>query len=783
MVHPSYLPSLNRYLVLLAAMLAGVLLAWTLPIELVMGPLQAFVPLHTMLEIFSVVVAVLVFAAGWSAYSRALPGNAVILACAFLGVALLDFSHALSYAGMPDLITPSGPEKAINFWLSARLLAALGLLAAVLIPVRPLSSASMRHGWLLGILLLVAAVHGVFLFRPHWVPDTFVPGEGLTRFKVIAEWVIIGLNGVAAVVLWRAMQKPQNFNAPALFAAVCAMALSECFFTLYLRVTDVFNLLGHLYKVVAYLFLYRAVFAEVIDEPYRELASMRDQLKATLEAVPDVMLEVNLEGRYLAVHSKRPDLLLQPSKTLLGKTVHEVMPAKEAAAVMAALQEALVQGVSTGTLLELPLPQGTRWFEVSISRKGEPQGADTRFIVLSRDVTERQQTEAALRAREAADQASKAKSEFLSRMSHELRTPLNAVIGFSQLLMHGAAGALSVGQKRHVEHIQGAGEHLLEMINDILNLTRIESGHANLSIEPVSLKCLMATALPLVQTQAQARGVTVSLDQAPGANLQVMADLRGLKQVLINVLSNAIKYNRQGGSVTVRCEVAGPAGDQITIRVADTGMGLSREQLQRLFEPFNRLGAERAGIEGTGLGLVISRRLIEAMDGHIQLDSTLGVGTEVSIRLPAAVGAVIEEDVSAPAPQPKGPRKTTVLCVEDNPLNVALLRAIFDLRPQLSLVVAESGQQGLACVRAHQPDLILIDINLPDMSGVELLHQLRDMPEGREALCIAMSADVSADPLQRARDEGFADFWPKPLDVASMLTRLDQAIASLKPPG
>jgi len=703
-------------------------------------------------------------------------------------VAMLDFSHALSYVGMPDLVTPSSPQKAINFWLSARLLAAVGLLAVVLLPARPLSSSTVRHGWLLGILLLVAATHGVFLFRPEWVPDTFVPGQGLTSFKIASELVIVGLNGVAAVVLWRAMRKPQHFNAAALFAAVCAMALSECFFTFYAKVTDVFNLLGHLYKVVAYLFLYRAVFAEVIDEPYRELASMRDQLKATLEAVPDVMLEVNLEGRYLAIHSKRPELLLMSPESLLGKTVHEVMSPKNAESIMVALHEALTQGLSMGTQLELSLPQGPRWFEVSISRKGEPHGADTRFIVLSRDVTERREAEVALRAQEAADQASKAKSEFLSRMSHELRTPLNAVIGFSQLLMHGANGALSAGQKRHVEHILSAGEHLLEMINDILNLTRIESGHAALSLEPVSLKALVAAALPLVDTQAQSRGVTVVLVSEPCQSLQVMADLRGLKQVLLNVLSNAIKYNRTGGSVTLRCERGVGAGDQVSICVADTGMGLSREQLQGLFEPFNRLGAERAGIEGTGLGLVISRRLIEAMGGTIRLDSTPGVGTEVTISLPVA--GVSNESPQAAVPEvgrdPAGANRPaarpTVLCIEDNPLNVALLRAIFDLRPALSLVVAETGQQGLACVSTLHPDLILIDINLPDMTGVEVLRQLRHMPEGRDALCIAMSADVSADPLQRARDEGFADFWPKPLDVASMLVRLDDALASLASP-
>lgn len=782
MVHHSHLRSLRQAMGMLALMALGLLMAWVLPVGEGFGKVESYLPAHTMLEMFSVVVAVLVFASGWNAYSRALPGNAVILACTFLGVAALDFSHAMSYAGMPDFVTPSSPQKAINFWLAARMMAAVGLLMAVLTPARPFSSALARHGWLVGALAVVALAHGVFLYRPEWVPVTFVPGVGLTAFKVWAEYFIIGLYLVSGAVLWQRMKGPQNFNAAALFGAVCAMALSECFFTLYLRVHDVYNLLGHLYKVVAYLFLYRAVFVEVIEEPYREMAAMRDQLKATLDAVPDVLLEVDLQGRYHAVHTPQPELLVRPQDDLVGKTVDEVLPPDGARAAIAALQEALIKGRSVGTQLELPVPNGRRWFELSVSRKGEAMGGNTRFIVLSRDVTERRQAEAAIRAQEAANQASRAKSEFLSRMSHELRTPLNAVIGFGQLLLHSGNARLSGGQKLYVEHILSAGQHLLEMINDILDLTRIESGHSDVVVEPVRVGTWLADSLPMILPQAEARGVTVLAEKALGDQREILGDHRRLKQVLINVLSNAIKYNRSGGRVTITSD---QQGDALALTITDTGTGMNAEQLQRLFEPFNRLGAERAGIEGTGLGLVISRRLIEAMGGTIGVDSTPGTGTVVTLRLPLA-GAGQSRPSADTAPRPDDGASAearqahaTVLCIEDNPLNAALLRAIFDLRPSLTLLMADTGQRGLEQVQAGHPDLVLIDLNLPDMRGEEVLRAIRQMPQGRHLSCIAMSADVSGDPPARAREQGFVDFWPKPLDVDGLLQHLDGALAAL----
>ncbi len=253
-------------------MAVGMLLLFALPTGAWTHKIERYLPLHTLLEMVSVVVALLVFVSGWNAYSRSLPRHAVILACAFLGVALLDFSHALSYVGMPDFVTPSSPQKAINFWLAARLLAASALLMVAVITARPLANANARYIWLVSVLVAVGLVHWLLLWHPDSIPRTFDPATGLSTVKIGTEYLVMGLNFAAAWVLLVSMRRPLPFNAAALLGAVCAMAMSEAFFTLYTSVNDFYNLMGHVYKVVSYLFLYRAVFIEVIEEPYRELA-------------------------------------------------------------------------------------------------------------------------------------------------------------------------------------------------------------------------------------------------------------------------------------------------------------------------------------------------------------------------------------------------------------------------------------------------------------------------------------------------------------------------------
>jgi len=616
---------------ILGLMASGLVMAWVLPLHGGVIPEVHYVPIHAILEVLAVTIAMLVFAAGWNAHGRVLPRGTLVLACAFLGVGLLDLSHALSYKGMPVYVSPSGVEKAIDFWLAARLLAALALLGAACVPPLQAGSRGERWLWLGGVLSVVVLVHWVILLKPHWLPRTFDEG-GLTPLKVGTEYVIVGLNLFTAIVLWRGAAGSRTYDRPALLGAVLAMAMSECFFTLYARVSDVYNILGHVYKIISYLFLYRAVFVEVIERPYRALDRAQDQLRATLDAVPDLLIEMDLQGRYHAVHSRRPELLLDRPAVLIGRSLRDVMASHPADRVMSALREAQEQGVSVGVQLPLPVSGGTRWFELSVARKGPQQGDDTRFIVLSRDITERIEAERARRAQEAAQQADRAKSEFLSRMSHELRTPLNAINGFAQLMLYGSRSSLPDAHREHVAHILKAGRHLLDLINEVLDLSRIEAGDESLEIDAVPLGACVADCLPMIAPQAQARGITVRADERLLQDpRRVLADGKRLRQILINLLSNAVKYNRDGGQVTVELQPS-DAGT-LSVAVVDTGIGLSPTQQQGLFEPFNRLGAEHSGVEGAGLGLVIARRLLQSMGGHIRVDSMPGQGSTFTITL------------------------------------------------------------------------------------------------------------------------------------------------------
>lgn len=273
-----------RRAAVLLGLLAGVLvLVWIVPPPAGALGIAGYEPLHTLLETIAVVIAALIFAVGWHAQSRDRPPVVEMLACAFVGVALLDFSHTLSFAGMPRYVTPADPEKAINFWLAARLLAALALLAAAMLPWREAGRSARRGTWLAAVLVYTGAAHALFLFWPELTPRTFIPGIGLTGFKVGAEALLIVLNLAAAVALWRRMRRPLPFDAASLFVAVCTMALSELFFTLYGRVTDIYNLMGHVYKVIGYAFLYRGVFVETVVRPITELRVGQEQLRVSQE--------------------------------------------------------------------------------------------------------------------------------------------------------------------------------------------------------------------------------------------------------------------------------------------------------------------------------------------------------------------------------------------------------------------------------------------------------------------------------------------------------------------
>ncbi|PJI97329.1 membrane-associated sensor protein [Acidovorax sp. 69] len=328
-IHPQHIASFRSIAPILWLLTGAMVVAWGYFSVASPDRVQHYLVLHQGLETLSIVVSALVFAVGWKAHSINPQRNVFILACGFLGVALLDFSHMLSYAGMPDYITPNSVAKGINFWLPARYVGAVSLVWALSLHWHALgesvSESPRRFVVLALVLCVVAAVHLLVLGYPHWYPATYGP-EGLTPFKIWAEYGVIALYATSLVLLLRLARLRTSFDVARLFAAVWVMALSEFFFTFYVTATDPFNLLGHVYKVVGYYYLYRAIFVGTIEAPYRALKQSDKALRAVLDAVPDLMFEVTRDGHYVQVHTRQPELLLMPSDQVLGRSVRDTLP-------------------------------------------------------------------------------------------------------------------------------------------------------------------------------------------------------------------------------------------------------------------------------------------------------------------------------------------------------------------------------------------------------------------------------------------------------------------------
>ena len=377
--------------------------------------------------------------------------------------------------------------------------------------------------------------------------------------------------------------------------------------------------------------------------------------------------------------------------------------------------------------------------------------------------------------------ASQAKTEFLASMSHELRTPLNAVIGFGELLrMNTAAEPLTRRQTQAVDHILAAGQHLLSLIEEVLDLARIEAGKLSMSMEAVDPHLVARQVCHSLRLDAEAAGVT--LKSPPLATgFGVVADRTRLRQVLLNLVSNAIKYNRAGGEVVVELRLDRVGGrETMVLAVRDTGVGIPAERMAELFQPFNRLGRETSTVPGTGIGLTVSRRLAEAMQGRLEATSREGVGSCFTLSLPLARACAPEAFVDdlpvldTPA-LPGG--VATLLYVEDNPSNIALMRHVVTALGSLQLHVAETGHEGLALARDLRPDIILLDINLPGMSGFELKARLDVDPLTRGLPVLALSASAMPSDILRGEAAGFREYLTKPLDIPAFARALNAVLS------
>jgi PAS domain S-box-containing protein len=497
------------------------------------------------------------------------------------------------------------------------------------------------------------------------------------------------------------------------------------------------------------------------------------QLRDTFELAPVGMARIGLDGRFVEVNGTLAEMLGGTRDQLLGAHWSQVTRHEDVAVEAASIQR-LLRGEVPRYSVEKRLlrKDGTAfWVLQAVALARDANDRPDYLIAAAKDISARKQAETAIRAADVALRANAAKTHFLSRMSHELRTPLNAVMGFAQLLRMDRRHPLPEEATQRVLRIEQAGAHLLALIGDVLDLSRIEAGQLPVSPEVVDLAEVAAECVTMLRVQADSKGVELRLPPQ-GARALVRADRVRLRQVLLNLLSNAVKYNRPGGTATVEWDRRTAHWE---IRVIDTGLGMTEAQLAHLFEPFNRLGAERSGVEGTGIGLVLARHLVQLMGGALRLDSRSGKGTTAVVALEVAEPPACADDETRPSELPASLGRLRVLYAEDNEVNVEVVRGALLARPAFELRIATSGSQALAFARADPPDLMLVDMHLGDSTGLELASVLLADPRTRGIRLVALSADALPAQIDAALRLGFEAYLTKPVDIPGLLRVLDEA--------
>ena len=510
---------------------------------------------------------------------------------------------------------------------------------------------------------------------------------------------------------------------------------------------------------------------EAVREGQRKLEAALETNQLIMDNSQDVICTVDESGRFVTMNEASEALWGFSPDELIGRRSMELVHPDDHPATENAAAEILDTGRLTDFVNRYIRKDGSI---VSVLWSASWSAGKKMLFCVAHDMTERSRIEAALReAKEEADRANYAKSEFLSRMSHELRTPLNAILGFGQLLERQNPTAQ---QRARVEHIMSAGRHLLNLINEVLDLSRIEAGHLQLSVEPVAVADVLEEALDLMRPLAAERAMQLVVDARLDKDLFVLADRQRLKQVLLNLLTNAVKYTAIRGRIAVSVQHSGPTTTRIV--VTDTGAGIATEKLVRLFTPFDRLDVEQSGVEGTGLGLALCQRLMHAMAGDIGVKSAAGKGSAFWIELPAV-----------DSPLKALPRSRTravddasmagagkILYIEDNLSNLTLVEEMLAEQPGIELLTAMQGGLGLELARQHSPDLILLDLHLPDLRGHEVLARLRQDEITRDIPVVVISADATVRQIQRLMAAGARSYLTKPLDIGEFFRVIDETM-------
>ncbi|MFB6466415.1 ATP-binding protein [Cytobacillus sp. Hz8] len=516
-----------------------------------------------------------------------------------------------------------------------------------------------------------------------------------------------------------------------------------------------------------------------LNKTQMELEKSESDLRALVHSIDDIIIELDKTGVCLNVWTNDEWILAHPINHIIGKKVGDILDKKFEEILTPLVKKVFHSGKKESVEYEVSTEHGNSWFQGRFSPIFDGEGNIKTLSFTARNITNQKNMEQTLiQAKEEAERASTAKSEFLSSMSHELRTPMNAILGFAQLLEMDPSEPLTESQQESVDEILKAGNHLLILINEVLDLAKIESGRLSISIEPVEVYSVMDEVVSIISPLADRRSITLINRFEEGIHVYVDADRIRLKQVLLNLMSNAVKYNKDQGKITFECI---KLEDRMQFVITDTGTGIEATDLNLIFEPFYRLNDQHYIVEGTGIGLTVSKKLIEQMNGTIHVESQMGVGSKFWFDLPITDGSDLFMNevtvVKDPIDEVNFVNKYKILYIEDNPANLQLVEKILISRfENIELLSAPTGELGIDLASVHKPDLILLDINLPGINGFEVFSRLHGLNDTKHIPVIAISANAMKRDVEKGLAVGFEAYLTKPINVNEFVKQIQKTL-------